>query len=394
MAHDAQFQAAHDRMKATMASIDNSFFERQPMARAAMCAAIAEEHILWLGAPGTAKTDLVSAIGGAIMGRPAQDVMFEVLLTKFTTPDEVFGPVDFEQYSAGRYVRITDGKAWAMPIVLFDEIFKASSSILNCLLKMMQQRLADNGGSVPIPLEVVFGLSNEYPQDDDLNALYDRFLFKHWVDYIADPANMKALLLAAAARKGAPVIASMDASDLGVLRAAAFAVPFGPDEAERMLRVKAAVEKEGFRPSDRTWVKCIKVLRASAVVDGRDRIAPRDYRALADCLWRRHEDRPRLLACIGNAADPYGSKAEAIMDAIKLALRDIPDMSLLKSGKMRKTEMTNALALVSKRVCAELDKAREVHDQAQDDTTAEVVRAAEAALDLVDKQNREAMFSR
>lgn len=381
-------QDAIVRLGEVMRALSAAFVERETVVRSLACAFIAQEHVLLLGPPGTAKTELVRAAARAFLGA---DDFFAVLATKFSTMEDFFGPINVPAMKRGQYVRITRGRAWASRAVLVDEIFKGSSSILNCLLKLMQERKADNGGDVDVPLEVLVGASNEYPESDVLNALYDRFSYKHWVDYVADPATFERLLVAGGARCDE----ALEPGALDALRAAAAKVPFGSAEAARLRAVKAAVESEGFRPSDRTWVKCVKLLRASAVVDGRNLILPRDYRSLADVLWRRHEDRARLLATIGNSADPYGSKADAISDAIKTALRDIPDIGLLKSGKMRKTEIVGALAKVSQRISAELDKAREVHEMSGGDPSTEVaLKAAEAALNQVDEINRVALFYR
>jgi hypothetical protein len=237
------------------------------------------------------------------------------------------------------------------------------------------------------------GCSNEYPESDVLAALYDRFGFKHWVDYVADPASLKRVLLAGGAGSATPVV--LQPGGLEALRAMRDAVPFGDAEADVLLAIKAAVEKEGFRPSDRTWVRCVKLVRSIAVVNGHDRIQPHDWIGLADVLWTKHTDRARLLSTIGNASDPYGARAEAIIDGIHAAMRDLPEMSLLVSGAKRKTEMMSAIAKVSARVSAELDKARDAADAAAtNEMVVKALAAAEAAIGIIDQLNRNVLMYR
>jgi MoxR-like ATPase len=378
------------QLAAVVEDLAGRFAERRQVIRSLAAAFVAGEHVLLLGPPGTAKTDLVRATAEALVG---SGEFFPVLATKFSTMEDFFGPVDVAAMKAGSYKRIPTGRAWDKQVVLVDEIFKGSSSILNSLLKLMQERRADNGGEVACPLEVLVGCSNEYPESDVLAALYDRFGFRHWVDYVADPNALKRVLLAGGAQSACPAV--LQPGGLEALRTMRDAIPFGDAEADTLLAVKAAIEKEGFRPSDRTWIRCVKLLRSIAVVAGHDRIAPEDWRGLADVLWMRHDDRPRLLATIGNAADPYGARAEAVLDGVHAAMRELPDFSLLVSGKRRKTEMMSEIARVSSRVCAELDKARDAADVAPTNATVqEALKAAEVALGIIDKLNREVLLYR
>lgn len=366
------------------------FAERRPVVRALAAAFVAGEHVLLLGPPGTAKTEIVRAAAQAFVG---DGEFFPVLATKFSTMEDFFGPVDVVAMKSGSYKRIVDGRAWDKKVVLVDEIFKGSSSILNSLLKLMQERKADNGGEIDCPLEVLVGCSNEYPESDVLAALYDRFGFKHWVDYVADPASLKRVLLAGGSQSAHPAV--LQPGGLEALRAMRDSIPFGDAEADTLLAVKSAVESEGFRPSDRTWIRCVKLVRSIAVVAGHDRIQPEDWRGLADVLWTKHTDRSRLLTTIGNAADPYGARAEAILDGIHAAMRGLPDFSLLTSGQRRKTEMMSDVAKVSSRVSAELDKARDAADAAPGNATVrEALTAAETAIGLIDKLNREVLMYR
>jgi MoxR-like ATPase len=140
---------------------------------------LAGEHVLLLGPPGTAKSALVRAIAQAFGG-----TYFERLLTKFSTPEELFGPISLKALEQDRYQRVTAGKLPEAEFAFVDEVFKANSAILNSLLTAMNERLFHNDGApTQMPLVALFGASNELPEGKELEALFDRFLLRFDVQY-------------------------------------------------------------------------------------------------------------------------------------------------------------------------------------------------------------------
>jgi len=377
------------RAKEVTAQLDAAFPERTSLVRGAMTALLAREHVLMLGPPGTAKSMFARTFANAVAGGS----YFEILLTKFTTVEEVFGPVSFSALKNDRFERMLDGYAAKARVIFDDEIFKASSAILNTKLTLMNERKFHNGGQlVDCALEIMLAASNEYPQDDSLQALFDRIGFKFWVDYISDRDSLAKLL----AGGSKPVTAKLEPGDLDVLRDAVEAMPFKNGEIDTLLNIKAAVEDEGFVASDRTWVKAVRIIKARAMLAGRDHVVSNDFMVLADVLWKEHKERERLSTIIGNAADPYGARAEAIIDAVKTAMRELPDISLLKSGQMTKVEMIKKISDVSSNVASRRDALMDVIDEAGDDNPAiaEANETVSAAIANVDEMMSTVTFFR
>ncbi|MEW6466701.1 MAG: AAA family ATPase [Pseudomonadota bacterium] len=195
--------------------------EREAAAKAALLACLAGENVLLIGPPGTAKSMLARRIAEASGGD-----YFEYLLTKFTTPDELFGPLSIAELKADRFWRKTEGYLPTATIAFLDEVFKASSSILNALLSLMNERVFHNGSErVATPLRAIIGATNELPTgQEELAALYDRFLVRIFVDEVSEDSFSK---LCVAGEP--PPLAPIDPSWLINLDAAARAVRVKPE---------------------------------------------------------------------------------------------------------------------------------------------------------------------
>lgn len=153
------------------------FVGKQALIDLMVVAAVAQEPILLVGPPGTAKSDLVLKFRDA-MGLSADDY-FEYMLTRFTEPSEVFGPVDVNELRAGRYLRRVAGKLPTAPLVFLDEVFKSNSAILNSLLTVINERkFYQDGVPQPVALKILFAATNEIPEHAELAALKDRFCLK------------------------------------------------------------------------------------------------------------------------------------------------------------------------------------------------------------------------
>ena len=173
----AESQGLRDRLGRFRTALGRHFVDKQPLVDVMTVAAVAQEPLLLVGPPGTAKSDLVLKFKDAL-GLETEDY-FEYLLTRFTEPSEVLGPIDINELKAGRYLRREQGKLPTARLVFLDEIFKASSAILNALLTVINERkFYQDGQAVPVRLKVLFAATNEIPEQTELGALKDRFCLK------------------------------------------------------------------------------------------------------------------------------------------------------------------------------------------------------------------------
>jgi MoxR-like ATPase len=291
------------------ADLSVRFPERREVIDGALAAVLAREHVLLLGPPGTAKSALARAIAQAFGGS-----YFERLLTKFSTPEELFGAISLKALEQDRFARVTSGKLPEAEFAFVDEIFKANSAILNSLLTLVNERVFHNDGQpVACPLVSMFGASNELPEGKDLEALFDRFLLRFEVGYLLRPANLK-LVLTSPEPAAAPV---MQMADLRKAQGETSRVAVTDETIDALIQIREACKAEGLVASDRRWKKSLKLAQATAFMAGEKRTSPEDLSILTDSLWREPKDRPKVARIVGKTADPVSAQAVEILDAAR-----------------------------------------------------------------------------
>ena len=171
-----------NKIEILIKKLNVGLIEREEQIKMALLAAISGENILFIGPPGTGKSVLSRRITNVFSNVD----YFEYLLTKFTTPEELFGPISIKELENDKFHRNIEGYLTDSEIVFLDEVFKANSAILNSLLTIMNERIYHNGYQKEnIRTKIVIGASNELPREEyELDALYDRFLFREKINYI------------------------------------------------------------------------------------------------------------------------------------------------------------------------------------------------------------------
>ena len=259
-----------NKLAALLDELEGGLVERRRQVRLALLAALAREHTLLVGPPGTAKSELARRLHLAF-----EDARyFERLLTRFSVPEELFGPLSISALEQDRYERHTAGYLPQASIAFIDEVFKANSAILNALLTLLNERQFDNGaGRQDCPLISVIGATNEVPLGEVAEAFFDRFLVRLPVAPVSAGGFRE--LLALDACRPLRVTDALVQADRDAIASAALEVSVPEEVATLLAELRGHLEGGQIYVSDRRWVKILALLRVAAAAEGRGEL----------CLW-------------------------------------------------------------------------------------------------------------
>ena len=308
--------------------------ERDLPVRLALIAALAGEHLLLVGPPGTAKSLIARRLHLAF----AKSSYFERLLTRFTVPEELFGPLSIKGLEEDRYERLTTAYLPTASIAFLDEIFKANSAILNSLLTLLNEREFDNGTRRDrTPLIAVIGASNELPDSEELDALFDRFLLRLHVGAVSKDAFPSLIGLRGHAAPDVPESLKLTDADVVAIQAEAEKVEVPDDFVALLCALRDWCGAESIPVSDRRWRKLVKLLQVSALTNGRETVSIWDCWLLQHCLWNTPEDREKVYQW-------YAARVgvSAAMDPSRLTRIVVSWEGRLKADQSSRSQMRDA----------------------------------------------------
>jgi MoxR-like ATPase len=297
---------ARDRLRRVREELSQIFLERADVIDGALAALLAGQHVLLIGPPGTAKSMLADELCQRLHGAN----YFQWLLTKFTTPEELFGAVSLRALENDEYRRVTTHKLPEAHIAFLDEVFKANSSILNSILTVMNERRFHNGReTVQVPLVTLFGASNELPEEDELQALYDRFLLRYVVGYIGDDFRFLRMLQG----KSTVTRTTLDFAALQALQDAAARVVVPQHVFRSLADIRRELSRKQIVASDRRYHQAIMLLQAHAYLNDREAVGEEDLFFLDNVLWHDPNERNEVRATIHQVLRGYEDEVKALL---------------------------------------------------------------------------------
>jgi MoxR-like ATPase len=297
---------AVDRLRREVVEpLKRRFVDRDEIVDLIALAVTAGEHLLLHGPPGTAKSALIRQFAVAVRGS-----YFEYLLTRFSEPNEVFGPIDLVRLREGTVATVTTRMLPEGEFVFLDALFNANSAILNNLLTVLNERLYRRGAEVhQLPLLSLFAASNHLPEDEALGALFDRFLLRCHVENLKREEMPRLLIAGWDLEQAGPIESSVSANDLRALARRVYHVELR-SIAERYADVVLKVRDLGVAFSDRRAVKVLKLVAASAVLCGRLAARVSDFWVFR-YVWDREEQIAPLTALVAGMIEGHAGEPDA-----------------------------------------------------------------------------------
>ncbi len=321
-------------------------YEKEQIIAIALLCAVAGENMFLLGPPGTAKSMVASRLKRVFKNGQS----FDYLMSRFSTPDEIFGPISISQLKNNdRYERLTAGYLPEADIVFLDEIWKAGPSIQNTLLTIVNEHIFHNGGHImQSPMKTLIAASNELPaKNEGLEALWDRFLVRMVSNCITDDADFFKMIMS----KGYELTDLPDefcitdklyarwqaeSSDVGISESVVNAI-------KSLRRSLAELEKEDgnklrYYISDRRWRKAYRLMQTSAYLNGRTEINVSDYLLLIHSFWNDVECIPKVLkvicSSISDSAVKVLSEIEQVIHKTMSAQNQQPHIKALQKREI------------------------------------------------------------
>jgi len=300
-----------EKIQSIIKEMKNVFFEMDEVIEGLWTSLLAEQNVFLIGPPGTAKSQIAKYISRAIGGK-----FFFKLFHKQLTVDELFGPINILALKQGKFERVTKNTLLDADIAVLDEIWKGSSVINNTLLVALNEKEfqdPDSGAFSKIPLKIAIGTSNEYPQGEELGAIFDRWNVKYEVFYLQESKNFKKLLNSQDVDPIPSLTISIEDLEIEIKKAISLILP---DNIVALLEsLRRELEKQGIINSPRRWKKAVRLIKAYAVLHNQKTIEEESIAFLENVLWNQPEQQSIVKSILGKLINPLNQKALETLDS-------------------------------------------------------------------------------
>lgn len=336
------------RMEKLISAVSDGMYEREAIIAVALLGALCGQNTFLYGPPGTAKS-LISRRIACAFAKPAY---FEYLMNRFSTPEDVFGPVSIKALKEDQYLRKTQNYLPKAEFAFLDEIWKSSPAILNTLLTLINERIFRNGESIePAPLKALIAASNETPEaNQGLDALYDRFIVRLMAGPIEQTANFDRLLSSrpTAAEVAIPADLVVKPEEWSHWQEQLHTVQLSVETVTIIHLIREALAARYAElqvyVSDRRWQRAAILMKAAAFFNGRSETNHSDALLLRHCLWTQEQNREAVCAIVEQAVQETGFDSGinlADIDREKEALDKEINKELYYSDDVYKTVKIN-----------------------------------------------------
>ncbi|MFO8005347.1 AAA family ATPase [Thioalkalivibrio sp.] len=322
-----------------------SFFkERDELIHGTVLALLSRNHIYVVGPPGTAKSMIVRYTSDCVKGAN----YWERLFTRYTVPDEVFGPVKLSKLKEDKFERKTETSLPNAHFAFIDEIFKANSSILNSLLTILNERLYHNDGkAINVPLETMMSASNELPEDrEELGALWDRFLLKYRVKDVQGSKNFKSLM----DTENPNIDVELSLDEIHKAQEEIKKVELSEEVLNMIVEIRNILKADGIIPSTRRFREAMSVVKAQAWFDGRQKAHVRDLQVLSHILWDDLDHIHIVREKIMDLVNPHERRAQVLIDGIRDAWKQVTKVPEDASDRELIQTASEALTKINKNI--------------------------------------------
>src|SRR5574344_4081 len=322
------------RVTKILAEMSKGIYERNRELGLALLSAVAGESIFLLGKPGVAKSLVARRLKMAF----SDSHCFEYLMSRFSTPDEIFGPVKISQLKDNdTYERQTKGYLPEADVVFLDEIWKAGPAIQNSLLTIINEKIFHNGNKeIKVPMKALVSASNELPADGEgLDALWDRFLVRLVVDCIQDKTSFEKMISGSAVNEDVIISEPITADEFREWQheIEEIAIHQNIFDVINSIRIQIAAynsekeEKEQIYISDRRWKKIVRLMKAAAFLNGNEQITTAQCWLIPDCLWNNTSQIKSVNEIVSNAIGGSGLPINEIKASLQAKIDEIESIT-------------------------------------------------------------------